>query len=185
MAPKEEFIPKWIAWESTQRCNLSCVHCRCSSDMDAAIGDFSTEEAFKMIDDICEVSKPVMVLSGGEPLMRKDIFEIAQYGTDKGLRMCMATNGTLTRNQRRVIPCLLIYRKVQEAAEAVGLSKRTVLRWLAEDEAFRAELAQAEGRAIDQALETRKGIIRMGTAYVPMDEALARVVVDLRRYLIA
>lgn len=48
-----------------------------------------------MIDDICEVSKPVLVLSGGEPLLRKDIFEIAQYGTDKGLRMCMATNGTL------------------------------------------------------------------------------------------
>ena len=96
MSPKqEEFIPKWIAWESTQRCNLNCVHCRCSSDMSAAAGDFSTAEAFKMIDDICEVSKPVLVLSGGEPLLRKDIFEIAQYGTDKGLRMCMATNGTL------------------------------------------------------------------------------------------
>jgi heme b synthase len=96
MSPKEEkFIPKWIAWESTQRCNLNCVHCRCSSDMSAAEGDFNTEEAFKLIDDICEVSKPVMVLSGGEPLLRPDIFEIARYGTDKGLRMCMATNGTL------------------------------------------------------------------------------------------
>ncbi|MEJ2202430.1 MAG: radical SAM protein, partial [Desulfuromonadaceae bacterium] len=91
----EKFIPKWIAWESTQRCNLNCVHCRCSSDMNAAAGDFNTEEAFKLIDDICEVSKPVMVLSGGEPLLREDIFEIAQYGTSKGLRMCMATNGTL------------------------------------------------------------------------------------------
>ncbi len=99
MASKEEFIPKWIAWESTQRCNLNCVHCRCSSDMDAAVGDFNTQEAFKMIDDICEVSKPVMVLSGGEPLLRKDIFEIAQYGTDKGLRMCMATNGTLITDE--------------------------------------------------------------------------------------
>lgn len=92
---QEKYIPKWIAWESTQRCNLNCVHCRCSSDMQAAEGDFSTEEAFRLIDDICEVSQPVMVLSGGEPLMRPDIFEIARYGTDKGLRMCMATNGTL------------------------------------------------------------------------------------------
>ena len=75
----EEFIPKWIAWETTQRCNLNCVHCRCSSDMQAAEGDFTTEEAFKLIDDICEVSKPVMVLSGGEPLMRKDIFVITSY----------------------------------------------------------------------------------------------------------
>ena len=99
MAPKEEYIPKWIAWESTQRCNLNCVHCRCSSDMDAAVGDFNTEEAFKLIDDICEVSQPVMVLSGGEPLLRKDIFEIARYGTSKGLRMCMATNGTLITDE--------------------------------------------------------------------------------------
>ena len=94
-AANQEFIPKWIAWESTQRCNLSCVHCRCSSDMNSAVGDFTTEEAYKLIDDICELSKPVMVLSGGEPLMRPDIFDIARYGTGKGLRMCMATNGTL------------------------------------------------------------------------------------------
>jgi radical SAM protein with 4Fe4S-binding SPASM domain len=67
--------------------------------MDAAVGDFNTEEAFKLIDDICEVSQPVMVLSGGEPLLRKDIFEIARYGTSKGLRMCMATNGTLITDE--------------------------------------------------------------------------------------
>ena len=98
-AKNEDFIPKWLAWETTQRCNLKCVHCRCSSDMQSAEGDFSTEEAFRLIDDICEVSTPVMVLSGGEPLMRKDIFEIARYGTAKGLRMCMATNGTLVTDE--------------------------------------------------------------------------------------
>jgi len=96
---EEKFIPKWLAWETTQRCNLNCVHCRCSSDMSAAAGDFNTEEAFKLIDDICEVSQPVMVLSGGEPLLREDIFEIAEYGTSKGLRMCMATNGTLITDE--------------------------------------------------------------------------------------
>ncbi|MDY0292536.1 MAG: radical SAM protein [Desulfuromonadaceae bacterium] len=99
MSEQQEYIPKWIAWESTRRCNLSCVHCRCSSDMEAAAGDFTTEEAYKLIDDICEVSKPVLVLSGGEPLMRPDLFEIAQYGTDKGLRMCIATNGTLVTDE--------------------------------------------------------------------------------------
>ncbi len=83
-AVNDEFIPKWIAWETTQRCNLNCVHCRCSSDMSAAVGDFNTEEAYKLIDDICEVSKPVMVLSGGEPLLRADIFDIARYGTVEG-----------------------------------------------------------------------------------------------------
>ena len=67
--------------------------------MDAAVGDFNTEEAYKLIDDICEVSTPVMVLSGGEPLLRNDLFDIARYGTSKGLRMCIATNGTLITDE--------------------------------------------------------------------------------------
>jgi len=57
--------------------------------------DFSTEEAYRVLDDIVSYAQPVVVLSGGEPLTRKDVFEIAQYGTGKGLRMCLATNGTL------------------------------------------------------------------------------------------
>lgn len=89
------FLPKWIAWESTRRCNLQCIHCRCSSDLNAPGGDFSTTEAFRLIEDICSVSRPVLVLSGGEPLLREDIFDIAAYGTEQGLRMCLATNGTL------------------------------------------------------------------------------------------
>ncbi len=57
--------------------------------------DFSTEEAFRIIDDIRSYAQPVIVLSGGEPLMRNDVFRIAHYGTETGLRMCLATNGTL------------------------------------------------------------------------------------------
>ena len=95
-----EFSPKWIAWEITRRCNLRCVHCRSSSEMEAkGHPDFSTSEAFRVIDDIASYAKPVVVLSGGEPLIRKDVFEIAQYGTDKGLRMCLATNGTLVNDE--------------------------------------------------------------------------------------
>ena len=91
-----EFTPKWIAWEITRRCNLRCVHCRSSSEMEMqGHPDFSLVEAYRLIDDIVSYSQPVVVLSGGEPLTRKDVFEIAQYGTDKGLRMCLATNGTL------------------------------------------------------------------------------------------
>lgn len=95
----QSFLPKWIAWESTRRCNLQCIHCRCSSDLNASEGDFTTSEAFRLIDDICSVSRPVLVLSGGEPLLREDIFEIAAYGTEQGLRMCMATNGTLVTDR--------------------------------------------------------------------------------------
>jgi heme b synthase len=91
-----DFDVKWIAWETTRRCNLKCVHCRSSSEL-AVQGhpDFSFEEATRVIDDISAYASPVMVLSGGEPLLRDDIFDIAKYGNDKGLRMCMATNGTL------------------------------------------------------------------------------------------
>jgi len=92
---KEEFIPKWIAWEVTGRCNLNCIHCRASSSMVSHDTDFTTEEARKLIDDITSFCSPVLVLSGGEPLLRPDLFEIAKYGTEKGLRMCIATNGTL------------------------------------------------------------------------------------------
>jgi len=57
--------------------------------------DFSTEEAFRILDDISSYAKPVVVLSGGEPLLREDVFEIARYGTERELRTCLATNGTL------------------------------------------------------------------------------------------
>ena len=60
-----------------------------------ALPDFSFDQATRILDDISSYASPVMVLSGGEPLLRPDIFDIARYGTDKGLRMCLATNGTL------------------------------------------------------------------------------------------
>jgi radical SAM protein with 4Fe4S-binding SPASM domain len=91
-----DFEPKWIAWETTRRCNLKCVHCRSSSQLEiAGHPDFTTEEGFTIMDDIGSYASPVLVLSGGEPLLRPDIFELARYGTTKGFRMCLATNGTL------------------------------------------------------------------------------------------
>lgn len=94
-----EFIPKWIAWETTQKCNLRCVHCRCSSEINSSEGDFTTQEGKDLLAEIADFSKPVIVLSGGEPLMRSDIFELAEYGTSLGLRMCMATNGALVTDE--------------------------------------------------------------------------------------
>lgn len=95
-----QFEPRWIAWEITRRCNLKCVHCRSSSELEVGDHpDFSTKEAYRVIDDIASYAKPVIVLSGGEPLLRKDVFDIARYGTEKGLRMCIATNGTLVTDK--------------------------------------------------------------------------------------
>jgi radical SAM protein with 4Fe4S-binding SPASM domain len=95
MGVKQEFVPKWIAWETTRKCNLRCVHCRSSSDEHAALGGFTTAEALKFIDELSDYCKPVLVLSGGEPLLRPDIWQLAAHGTERGLRMCLATNGVL------------------------------------------------------------------------------------------
>ncbi len=95
-----KFEPKWIAWEITRRCNLKCVHCRSSSTLEVeGHPDFSFSEATRLIDDITSYAKPVVVLSGGEPLLREDVFDIATYGTSKGLRMCLATNGLLVNQE--------------------------------------------------------------------------------------
>ncbi len=95
-----EFEPKWIAWEITRRCNLGCVHCRSSSVPEAGDHpDFSFEKAKTILDDIASYASPVIVLSGGEPLLRPDVFDIARYGAGKGLRMCMASNGTLVTEE--------------------------------------------------------------------------------------
>lgn len=95
-----DFEPKWIAWEITRRCNLKCVHCRSSSALEVDNHpDFSFDEATRILDDIHSYASPVVVLSGGEPLLRDDVFDIASYGTKLGLRMCLATNGTLVTGE--------------------------------------------------------------------------------------
>ena len=84
-----------IAWELTRSCNLACVHCRASAERGPYPGELSTQEVLKVMDEIALVGKPVIILTGGEPLLRSDIFDLARHGTEKGLRMVMATNGTL------------------------------------------------------------------------------------------
>ena len=84
-----------VAWETTRNCNLACIHCRASATTGPHSGELDTSEAFRLLDQIAEVAKPIIILTGGEPLLRDDIFDIAAYGTAKGLRMVMAPNGTL------------------------------------------------------------------------------------------
>jgi radical SAM protein with 4Fe4S-binding SPASM domain len=85
--------PRIISWNITLRCPLKCSHCYVNAGENEAVGVLSTQEAFSVIDQIRATGKPVVVLSGGEPLLREDIFEIARYGTEQGLRMVMGTSG--------------------------------------------------------------------------------------------
>jgi heme b synthase len=83
-----------VAWEVTRRCNLACIHCRASSLHGPYPGELDTQQCLRLLDDIAAFSKPIIILTGGEPLLREDIYEIADYGTKKGLRVVLATNGT-------------------------------------------------------------------------------------------
>jgi radical SAM protein with 4Fe4S-binding SPASM domain len=91
--------PRLVFWELTKGCNLRCIHCRASATELSSPNDLSTQAAHDIIDQIAEVSSPILVLSGGEPLFRSDIFQLARYATDKGLRVALATNGTLVTKQ--------------------------------------------------------------------------------------
>jgi radical SAM protein with 4Fe4S-binding SPASM domain len=102
--PVEEFKPRLVFWEVTKGCNLRCIHCRASATELSSPGDLNTRTALGIIDQIAEAANPILVLSGGEPLYRSDIFQLARYATDKGLRVALATNGTLvTKEVARMI----------------------------------------------------------------------------------
>lgn len=91
----EKHIPRLVFWETTAACNLRCIHCRASAVGFRSPDDLTTTESFALLESISEVAKPVVVLSGGEPLVRPDIFDIARHGHSLGLKMVLATNGTL------------------------------------------------------------------------------------------
>jgi radical SAM protein with 4Fe4S-binding SPASM domain len=88
--------PRLVFWETTAGCNLECIHCRRITVADQLLPqDLTTEESFDLIDQIASFGRPIFVLSGGEPLFRPDIFDIARYAADAGLIVALATNGTL------------------------------------------------------------------------------------------
>ncbi|KXA90766.1 radical SAM/SPASM domain-containing protein [candidate division MSBL1 archaeon SCGC-AAA259A05] len=84
-----------VVWNATVKCNLSCRHCYSSAQRSTHPDELTTEEAKKLIDDLYEFGTPVILFSGGEPLMRDDIFELINYASEKGLRTVLSTNGTL------------------------------------------------------------------------------------------
>jgi MoaA/NifB/PqqE/SkfB family radical SAM enzyme len=88
-------LPSILAWELTKACNLNCVHCRASATNMPGHDELSTEEGRALLRDLAKGGTRLVILSGGEALVRRDVFEIASYGTSLGLRMTLATNGSL------------------------------------------------------------------------------------------
>jgi radical SAM protein with 4Fe4S-binding SPASM domain len=91
----EKHVPLVLSWNFTRRCNLKCAHCYINATTQELADELTTEESKRLIDQICEVSRPLLILSGGEPLLRSDVYEIISYGASKGLKMGLGSNGSL------------------------------------------------------------------------------------------
>ena len=99
-----------IVWNVTRRCNLKCLHCYSGSKNIPYRNELTTEEGRALIRDVADFGSPVILLSGGEPMMRKDLPELTQYAVDLGMRVVISTNGTL------------ITEKAAEVYRKIGLS---------------------------------------------------------------
>lgn len=83
-----------VVWNCTQSCNLKCIHCYANSENKKYEGEMTLEESKAFIDDLAEFKVPVILFSGGEPLLRENFFEILKYASEKGIRSTISTNGT-------------------------------------------------------------------------------------------
>jgi 12,18-didecarboxysiroheme deacetylase len=99
-----------VVWNVTRACNLKCVHCYAHAVERSKEKELSTEQALALIDDLAEFGVPVILFSGGEPLVRRDLIDLANYAVEKGMRAVISTNGTL------------ITKEVAKKLRKVGLS---------------------------------------------------------------
>ncbi|MDY0132184.1 MAG: 12,18-didecarboxysiroheme deacetylase [Desulforegulaceae bacterium] len=89
-----------VVWNVTRRCNLNCVHCYAQAKNEEFKDELTTEQGFKLLDDFAQFGVPVVLFSGGEPLMRKDLTTLAEYAISKGMRAVISTNGTLITEEK-------------------------------------------------------------------------------------
>ena len=92
--------PRIIAWEITRSCNLACAHCRAAAHCEPYPGELAFDECKAVMDDIASISDAILILTGGEPLMRTDIWDIVDYAREVGLHPVIGTNGTLVDGRR-------------------------------------------------------------------------------------
>jgi radical SAM protein with 4Fe4S-binding SPASM domain len=91
----QKFVPLIMSWNVTRQCNMKCSHCYINATDKKLVNELNTEEAKQLMDQIYQVSRPLLVLSGGEPLLRPDIYELINYGAKIGLKMGLGSNGSL------------------------------------------------------------------------------------------
>lgn len=89
-----------VVWNITRTCNLKCVHCYTDSEAVKYPGEIETDKAKEVLDDLAEFKVPAVLFSGGEPLVRPDLFELAAYARSLGLHVVLSTNGTLIDREK-------------------------------------------------------------------------------------
>lgn len=92
-----------VVWNTTRTCNLKCIHCYSNSESKKYDGELDTGEALRFIDHLAEFKVPVILFSGGEPLLREDLIELVTYAKSKGIRATISTNGTLLSREKTAV----------------------------------------------------------------------------------
>ena len=86
--------PFTVAWEITRACALACVHCRAEAQPRRDPAELSTDEAFRIIDELVDIGGPILIVTGGDPLMRDDVFDIIERASTRGLRVALSPSAT-------------------------------------------------------------------------------------------
>jgi 12,18-didecarboxysiroheme deacetylase len=92
-----------VVWNTTRACNLNCIHCYAKAVQKSHDKELTTEEGFNLIDDLATFGVPVLLFSGGEPLLRPDLIELTRYAVSKGIRAVISTNGTLITEEKAIL----------------------------------------------------------------------------------
>lgn len=104
--------PFIVIWEVTRACELKCVHCRADAQLKSDPNELTTEEGLRLIDRIHEMNNPMLVFTGGDCMMREDLFELADYAIKKGMRVSMTPSATANVTKEKM-----------ERAKKAGLSR--------------------------------------------------------------
>lgn len=106
-----DLSPFTVAWEITRSCALACVHCRAEAIPKRDPRELTTDEARTLIDQVVDIGKPILVVTGGDPMMRRDVYDLLQYGVSRGLRVALSPSATA-----------LVTRRALERVHSIGVS---------------------------------------------------------------
>ena len=168
-----DYKPRLIFWEVTKGCNLRCIHCRATATELSSQYDLPLTKALNLIKQVSQSFLPILVLSGGEPLFRPDIFELAGYATSLGIRVALATNGTLVDEQvaRRIVDSGV--RRVSISLDGADASTHDAFRGI--PGAFDAALRGFRNlRALGMSLQINMTIARHNAHQLPAVLELAK-----------